>query len=282
MKIKEYKFHKVANLLPLHKAEIEEMAKDIKKNGLLDPIILYQGKILDGRQRYLACKKIGKMPTYCELDSDIKDIVSFVISKNLKRRHLSLAEKAIVIGEAAALWEEMGKEAKERQGKRTDLTSRPPGLKVRQSRDELGKIAGISGRSAERGRNIVKKGIPELVESVKTETIPLTTGERIAKLPRKEQPEAVKKEKERRAERKQNPKQKGEREKKPSQSSTEGREGWAVPVVDKPQQKASLAAGETISNLTRSSLLELPKNNPHREKAFKRVISWLRERMKEI
>ena len=49
-------YHELANIFPLIQGvEFDELVKDIQWNGLQEPIILYEGKILDGRNRYNAC-----------------------------------------------------------------------------------------------------------------------------------------------------------------------------------------------------------------------------------
>ncbi len=51
-----HEFHPFAAIWPLMDGEdFEKFAADIKSNGLHLPIVLYQGKILDGRNRYRAC-----------------------------------------------------------------------------------------------------------------------------------------------------------------------------------------------------------------------------------
>lgn len=93
-KKEEVEFHKYANIFPLmSNSNLEDLAKDIKKNGLLDPIILYKGKILDGRNRFLACKKAKIEPEYRIFNKNI-DPIEYIISKNLQRRHLTSAQKA--------------------------------------------------------------------------------------------------------------------------------------------------------------------------------------------
>ena len=48
----------------LDEVRLQEIADDISKNGLLDPIVLHEGKILDGRCRYCACKTAGIEPRF--------------------------------------------------------------------------------------------------------------------------------------------------------------------------------------------------------------------------
>lgn len=100
--MKEYEFHDLCLLFPQADDQtIDEMSYDIQKNGLTDPVVLYEGKILDGRNRYLACKKAGLQPRTVEYDG--KDPLSFVISKNLQRRHLTNAQKALMASRILAL-----------------------------------------------------------------------------------------------------------------------------------------------------------------------------------
>ena len=50
-------FHPIANILPMMSdEELSELSKDITSNGLRVPILLHEGKILDGRSRYQACE----------------------------------------------------------------------------------------------------------------------------------------------------------------------------------------------------------------------------------
>jgi predicted DNA-binding protein (UPF0251 family) len=87
-----YEFHDYASVFPLiSTSELESLANDIKKNELLEDIWLYEGKILDGRNRYLACKKANIPPRFKEFTGS--DALSFVVSKNHHRRHLSIDEK---------------------------------------------------------------------------------------------------------------------------------------------------------------------------------------------
>lgn len=93
-------FHEYADIFPLiAETELQSLSDDIKANGLLHPVITFNGKILDGRNRYLACMKAGVDPRFEEFSGN--DALSFIISENLNRRHLNESQRAIVAARLA-------------------------------------------------------------------------------------------------------------------------------------------------------------------------------------
>ena len=73
----------------------DALVEDIAARGLLHPIILYKGKILDGRNRYNAAKAAG----HKFVERDFKELPpgadpeAFVISANMQRRQLTTEQK---------------------------------------------------------------------------------------------------------------------------------------------------------------------------------------------
>ncbi|MFW9973174.1 MAG: ParB N-terminal domain-containing protein [Candidatus Odinarchaeota archaeon] len=93
-KVKKYEFHELANIFPIIEGEaFDRLVEDIEKNGLLEPIVLFEGKILDGRNRYLACVKLGRQPTFKRFPNKV-NAFDYVIAENIRRRHLNEAQIA--------------------------------------------------------------------------------------------------------------------------------------------------------------------------------------------
>jgi ParB-like nuclease domain len=97
----DYEAHELANLLPMTSAsEFANLKADIAANGLLQPIWLFEGRILDGRNRYRACREIGYSfgaADFREFEGDYAAAEAFVFSTNFQRRQLSKAQMNEVI-----------------------------------------------------------------------------------------------------------------------------------------------------------------------------------------
>jgi ParB-like chromosome segregation protein Spo0J len=91
--------HEFAKLFPpLSEDDFKALVADIKANGLRQHIVCYQGKILDGNNRYRACLQAGIEPELVDLEcSDDGVAQAFVISANIHRRHLSPEQRREII-----------------------------------------------------------------------------------------------------------------------------------------------------------------------------------------
>lgn len=96
--------HELAKIFPAMSAvEKKALVEDIRENGLLQKIHMFEGKIIDGWHRYQACLKAGVTPQ-CD-PMPWKDPVAFVLSANLYRTHRVLTakqRKGIVL--QASMW----------------------------------------------------------------------------------------------------------------------------------------------------------------------------------
>ncbi len=188
-------FHEIANLYPLmSEAELQTFAADIKVQGLLQAIELYEGKILDGRNRYKACLLAGVEPTVIKVDP--KDPCAYVWSRNGARRHLTTSQKAMVAARMREYHEAEAKKrmsagggdkkspkAKQKSGQETFPTPIFETKKPLQARDEAGAVVGVSGRTVEKATHVLEKGIPGLVALVDSGAVDVTKAVTVAQLP---------------------------------------------------------------------------------------------------
>ena len=130
-KTKVYLFHEVSSYLPLLEGEeFEALVEDIKQFGQIEPIVLYEGKILDGRNRYRACTKLRIEVLVNEWKpSEATGLtpLQYVISTNIMRRHLGKAQRSEI---GLLLIEEEERLTKERM---SEITKK-------RERDENGKL----------------------------------------------------------------------------------------------------------------------------------------------
>ncbi|MGE0699082.1 MAG: ParB/RepB/Spo0J family partition protein [Hyphomicrobiaceae bacterium] len=100
-----YEPHPLAEELPLIEgAEFDELVASIKRDGLITPILLADGKVLDGRNRLRACIAAKVQPRFDVIDeTDPRRLVEMVMAANLHRRHLSDAQRAMIAGRLNAL-----------------------------------------------------------------------------------------------------------------------------------------------------------------------------------
>src|SRR6516225_6080295 len=90
--------HPLSKLFPpISEEDFGKLAADIKLHGLRQHIVLYQGKILDGNNRYRACSLAGIKPTFAEFTGIDADARNYVISANIHRRHLSPDQRREII-----------------------------------------------------------------------------------------------------------------------------------------------------------------------------------------
>jgi len=90
-------WHPLADPFPILRGKaLAGMAENIGEVGLLTPILLFEGKVLDGRNRARACRKAGVALLIEEAQTT--DPVGLLISLNVNRRHLNEMQRAAVVG----------------------------------------------------------------------------------------------------------------------------------------------------------------------------------------
>jgi hypothetical protein len=171
---KQFEFHDLAKLFPmLDTDELRALSTDIFENGLREPITLFEGKILDGRNRYVACLDAGVEPLFTEYDG--RDPINYAVSLNLKRRHLDESQRAMVAAKLANLSD----------GQRADRVAGSIDLPA------AAKMLNVSKSSIKRAKTVQREADPEIVKAVEGGDVSVSAAAKFARLPKEEQAEQI-------------------------------------------------------------------------------------------
>jgi|HubBroStandDraft_4_1064222.scaffolds.fasta_scaffold00333_11 N6-adenosine-specific RNA methylase IME4 len=143
----------------MDEAAFAGLVEDIRHRSLVHPIVLFEGKVLDGRNRLRACRKARVKPRF--VDYKGRDPLGHVVSLNLQRRHLTESQRAVL---ALDILPRLEAEAKGRQ--RMGRAKLPQPQSAGKSRDHAARLFKVSGRYIQDAKKI-QKSAPELVQQVR-------------------------------------------------------------------------------------------------------------------
>lgn len=174
------KFHPYSEVFPLLEGPaLDELAADIKANGLREDIWLYEGQILDGRNRFLACQKAKIRPVYRKYLG--REPLAFVVSLNIQRRHLSDSQRAMAAAKVATL----------RDGQKKPAASIEAAGAA--SQIEAAESFGVGRSSVQRARKVVDSGSKALQHAVESGEVSVNKAAAVVDLPKAQQLAAAKK-----------------------------------------------------------------------------------------
>jgi hypothetical protein len=177
----DFKTHHAASILPMMSEEdFAALKEDIRQRGQQDDISMFQGQILDGRDRYRACRELGIEPQWCEVEK-CEDPIAYVLSKNLYRRHLTLSQRAQCAADVAKM----------REGRPSKETSQTCLVSI----DDAAKAFSVSPSSVKTAKHVADKGDRAVVDAVKAGEISVSAAAKLvdAVPDKKEQKKIVKK-----------------------------------------------------------------------------------------
>lgn len=174
------KAHPVANMFPLLDPGSDQFKKlviSLKYNGQWDPIVLdVEGRILDGRNRMLACIQAGIEPKFIQF-ADLNlgmsktgkpvDEAEYACEKNFARRDLTPDQRVMITALYGEYMDALDRGApkgnKNAAKKQRDQTV--PVKAEPKTREKLAKKANVSERKAQQALNVGRKK-PELAKKV--------------------------------------------------------------------------------------------------------------------
>jgi hypothetical protein len=156
-----YEFHEYANIFPLLEGnELEALRADIDANGQINKIILHQGKILDGRNRYAVCGMLAIEPETIEYPGD--DPLGLVLSQNLRRRHLDASQRAMIAEKLANM--QHGGTRQNEAGSKAQICALPSAPVI--SRAKAAKLLAVSERQVDNAAQLRREAPSKIIEQV--------------------------------------------------------------------------------------------------------------------
>ena len=165
--ISTYPVHPAAELFPMmSEIEFQAMKEDIRLHGQNDDVLIWNGTLLDGRNRLRACTELGIEPGWAEIPKTI-DPVAWVLSHNLHRRHLTTAQRAMVAEKLATL----------RAGEKKSNSS----IELLPSQSEAAEKLQVSVASVKRARQVRVNATKKVIAAVEAGTMSLNAAVKTTK-----------------------------------------------------------------------------------------------------
>lgn len=156
----KYQIHPAAEIFPLMTdEEFSGLVEDIREHGLIEPIVLYEGMVLDGRNRLRACEKLGIEARFEDWPNS-EPPEAYVVSKNLHRRHLNESQRAMIAGRIA----------NRPHGDQGDV-----GIPNSPTLQEAAEMLNIHRSTVSEAKVVLKEGTPEEIAAVDSGEVAAST-----------------------------------------------------------------------------------------------------------
>jgi len=221
------KAHDYAGIFPmLPDDKLKELADDIRANGLQEPILKYNGEILDGRNRLRACEMAGVQARFedapCRTD---EEAVALVMSLNLHRRHLDASQRSVVAARVQPFYEAITAEKRSRAVAAANVArwapapeqpvlvrgnpslappAKEPEIPIKANLPELGRkppapqardmaaaALNVSARSVQAAKKVIEEAEPEVVAAIDAGALPVSAAVHAIEMQPEEQREVA-------------------------------------------------------------------------------------------
>jgi ParB-like chromosome segregation protein Spo0J len=158
-------------LYPLESDELMALTESIKNEGCRDPIVVWNGIIIDGHNRYKICK--AKNIPFKVMNKDFKtrdEATVWIMDNQLARRNLTPFQRTEINVRRKSIWERRAKAnlvVSTGGAHPRPLANLPKVGPPLDTRMEIAKASGVSERQVSKVEKILEKGKPDDLESVR-------------------------------------------------------------------------------------------------------------------
>ena len=155
---------------PLQESELSRLRENLLADGCRDELVVWNGVIVDGHNRYRICHEMGIPFRFVEMEFENEaGAKKWIIDNQLGRRNVPDFVKCETV---LPLEEELKAEAKKRQGQRNDIRNIPPNLagspEKKESRDLLASLAGVSHGTLDKAKKLIEEADDETKEQLRS------------------------------------------------------------------------------------------------------------------
>ncbi len=176
-----YQIHPAAMLFPeMEGDQWNKFVVDIRDNGQQEPIIVHNGKVIDGRNRLRACRWLKIEPKVRQYQGREEDILQYVISLNLNRRHLTESQRAMIAAKLVT--------ARNGGDRRSNQSANLP---TETTNSQAASAFNVSERTVRTAKTVASQGTPEVTAAVEAVRVSLNEASKIVQLRPEKQKEIV-------------------------------------------------------------------------------------------
>jgi hypothetical protein len=135
--------------------ELTALQQSIEEFGQRDPIVVFEGMVLDGWHRWTCCQRLGIAAKLVDLPAGVNPR-AFVKDKNLHRRHLNASQRALAVV-ACNEWQPAG-----------NPRNMEPGSTLPATNASMAKEADVSTKTIQQAKVVTEQATPEVREAVKS------------------------------------------------------------------------------------------------------------------
>jgi N6-adenosine-specific RNA methylase IME4/ParB-like chromosome segregation protein Spo0J len=154
---------------PLSNEEFKQLERNILEEGIREPLITWNGILIDGHNRYrIAQEHDINYETLEKEFENINRVKEWMINNQFGRRNLSNYQRSVL---ALQLEDVFREKAKENQGNRNDIKQISAESKPIETRQEIAKVANVSHDTIAKVKKIEAVATPEVKARLNTGTM---------------------------------------------------------------------------------------------------------------
>ena len=162
-------YHEICKWSPYKEETIDKIADSMVRNGYDkdQPVVTYEGAILDGRHRYVAAQKVGVDPIMVEFHGTRQEAIDFVTMRQVDRGHWNSQEKEYFYVKRA---EALGVQSRGGNGNNQYQSGNVSNDTIAPSQEDHADALGVSRPTVARWEKDRKEIMSDPVLSFKTDT----------------------------------------------------------------------------------------------------------------